>query len=63
MRETIIGVTAKILNIPDKFDLSESGYMVVKVIDAEMWYYGFYDDEEKANQAANEIENGAVLKL
>ena len=63
MRETIIGVTAKIKNIPDNFDLGSIGWMVVRRMDADLWYYGFYEDEEKAYQVAMEIGNGVVVKL
>ena len=63
MRETIIGVTAKIKNIPDNFDLGSIGWMVVRRMDTGLWYYGFYENEEKANQVAIEINNGVVVKL
>ena len=63
MRETIIGVTAKIKNIPDNFDLGSIGFMLLRQINTELWFYGFYETEEKAKQAALEIGNGVVVRL
>ena len=64
MRETILGVTIKVQNIPDKFDMTQSGYMVVRRgADADLWYYGFYNNEDQARNVAIEIRNGVIVKL
>lgn len=64
MRETILGVTIKVQNIPDKFDMTQSGYMVVRRgADADLWYYGFYNNEDQARNTAIEIRNGVIVKL
>ena len=64
MRETILGVTIKVQNIPDKFDMTQSGYMVVRRgADADLRYYGFYDNEDQARNTAIEIRNGVIVKL
>ena len=63
MRETILGVTIKVQNIPDKFDMTQSGYMVLCRDDADLWYYGFYNNENQARNVAVEINNGVVVKL
>ena len=61
--ETIIGVSIKVNNIPNNFDLGSVGFIVVRNCDTELWYYGFYESEERAKQAAIEIRNGVVVKL
>lgn len=58
--ETIIGATLKINNMPND---TKDGFMVVRNCDAELWYYGLYDTEERALQAALEIGNGFVVKV
>lgn len=63
MRETILGVTIKVQNIPDNFDLGSIGYMVLKREDADLWYYGFYENEDQARNTAIELRNGVIVKL
>jgi hypothetical protein len=29
----------------------------------ELWYYGTYETEERANEVALELENGVVLEM
>lgn len=53
-------VEIKVLNMPEK--RSSGRFMVVRLVDARLWYYGTYPDEEKALQAAIEIGNGLVVK-
>ena len=57
-------VDANILNVP-KDPIMEEGYMVVRHVEGfdELWYYGFFTDEEKAKQAAGTIGNGITLKV
>ena len=40
--------------IPDK-------YVVARVVNAELWFWGSYDDKDKADRAARELENGVVV--
>lgn len=39
------------------------GYMVVRVVDCKLWYYGIYEKPEKAAAVAKEIGNGIVLEV
>lgn len=57
-------VNANIINMP-KDPIMEEGYIVARVdLDRnELWYFGFYNDEEKANKAAGEIGNGITFKV
>ena len=40
--------------IPDK-------YVVARIVNSELWYWGSYDDKVKADRAARELENGVVV--
>ena len=55
-------VTVEINNAPE--DLNErSGFLVARCENAELWYYGLYDDYTRALTAAKEIGNGVILNL
>ena len=42
----------------------KDGFLVVRRDDdASLWYYGLYDSEETARNAAKEIGNGLVLEV
>ena len=59
---TKINVTAEIKNMSD-YGKTHEGYIVVRRDDdASLWYYGLYDSEETARNAAKEIGNGLVLE-
>lgn len=49
----------KIKNVPDyAFDYE---YVVACWVDEEWWFYGAYNDEEKADKIANELFNADVF--
>lgn len=58
-------VTAEIENMPHK--PTGNGYLVARqyitVGKPQLWYYGFYHEKERADQAAVEIRNGVVLEV
>ena len=37
-------------------------FIVARLVDGELWYYGVYETEERANEVRSEFENGIVLK-
>ena len=39
------------------------GYMVVRLVDSMLWYYGFYDTMDRAVNIAVELGNGLVLGI
>ena len=39
------------------------GYMVVRVVDSVLWYYGFYDTMHRAAEVAVSLGNGVVLGI
>lgn len=55
----IVDAKVAVKNLPDK--PLRTGYMVVRICNLVLWYYGFYDSYERALQAADEIGNGIVL--
>lgn len=52
---------AKVKNTPKDV---KTGWMVARRDDytAELWYYGVYETEERAQNIALELENGIVLE-
>ena len=61
-----INVIADLNNMPTK-PITKHGYLVARqditTGHADLWYYGFYEDKDRANQAAVEIRNGVVLEV
>jgi len=37
-------------------------FIVARLINGELWYFGVYETEERANEVRSELENGIVLK-
>lgn len=60
MKINVIADINNIINQP-----TAHGYLVARRDDttAALWYYGFYEDKDRANQAAVEIGNGVVLEV
>jgi len=58
----IINASIEVNNVPNTYD---QGYMVARhSINngvSELWYYGVYETEEKANAASSELGNGVVF--
>lgn len=59
MHPVIINAKASVMNMPDH--PLGTGYLVVRLCDMVLWYYGFYDSYDRALNAAVEIGNGLVL--
>lgn len=59
MNPVIINAKASVMNMPDH--PLGTGYLVVRLCDMVLWYYGFYDSYERAFKAAGELGNGLVL--
>lgn len=41
----------------------ENGFLVCRVVDGELWYYGLYDLKDRADKAVAEIGNGIVVEV
>ena len=60
---TEIKVIAEIKNMSENAK-DKDGFLVVRRDDdSSLWYYGRYDSEETARNAAKEIGNGLVLEV
>ena len=55
----IIDAKVSVRNLPDH--PLGTGYLVVRIYNLVLWYYGFYDSYDRALNAAVEIGNGLVL--
>lgn len=58
--DKVINVKVCVMNCPDELC---TGYMVARLVNATLWYYGLYDSMDKAAQAAVEIGNGVILGI
>lgn len=59
MNNQEILVTAEIKNITST---SDEDYIVARLVDTELWYYGTYPTAVRAKEVASELGNGVVLK-
>lgn len=50
----------KVNNMPEEHG---HGYLVARLCDGELWYYGIYGTDSKAKEVAIEIGNGVVLSI
>ena len=47
----------KLMNCPDDVEK----YIVVRLSNGELWFWGSYEDEAEAIEVADEFENGLVV--
>ena len=59
MNNPELDVKVVVKNTPDKLD---AGWLVVRDTRDALWYYGRYEDEDKARFIAEDIGNGIVFK-
>lgn len=55
----MINAMVDIQNLPHNL---ENGYVVARQVDGELWYYGTYETEERANEVATMLGNGLYIK-
>lgn len=56
-----LDVKVAVNNCPDK-DLG-IGYMVARLVDSNLWYYGHYNTMDRAAEVAVALGNGVVLGI
>lgn len=56
-----VGCRVEVNNLP--VNTSMRGYMVVRLVKGEFWYYGLYTDKSKAEQAVKETGNGGIIEV
>lgn len=49
---------AEVNNLPDDIEK----YVVARVCDGELWFWGTWDDKDKAEKVVNDVENGILLR-
>lgn len=37
-------------------------FVVARLVDGKLWYYGSYESEERAEEVRREFENGIILR-
>lgn len=40
----------------------ENKFVVARLVNGELWFYGMYETEEEANRVRDEFPNGIVLR-
>ena len=59
-----IKCTADINNVPEYvLNGQEQGFMVARLVDTSLWYYGIFEDTTTATDVAEIIGNGLVLEV
>lgn len=53
-------MTVKINNMPDY--ANESNYVVATLVDGELWFWGAYDDYDKAQEAVQETGDRLIVE-
>ena len=38
------------------------GFIVARLVDCELWYYGVYETQERAEEVAEALGNGVVIQ-
>ena len=58
-------VQMNINNVPKNINAvtNYGEYLVVRNCDNELWYYGIYEEELRAQSVAKEIGNGIVVRI
>lgn len=63
MSKAIIQAEVFVDNCPLNIIDSEATFMVARIVDSELWYYGMYETFERAKSVAKELENGLALEV
>lgn len=52
-------LTIKVKNMPNL--KGYEGFVVARLVDGELWYYGIYDSFERAEEVRSCFENGVIV--
>lgn len=63
MSNAIIHGNLMVKNVPLSLIVQDENFMVARLVDTELWYYGFYYTMEKALEVAQELGNGLVFEV
>lgn len=59
--ERTVNTTLHINNVPIYAYNTDYSHWVIRLTDSELWFYGAYNDNESAKNAAEAIKNGFVI--
>lgn len=57
----VLDVKVAVNNCPEK-ELG-TGYMVARLVDSNLWYFGHYNSMDRAAEVAVELGNGVILGI
>lgn len=60
MMDKVVNAKICVMNCPEEIRI---GYMVARLVNATLWYYGLYDSMERAAKVAVELGNGVILGI
>lgn len=58
--DRVIDTKVCVMNCPEELHI---GYMVARLVNATLWYYGLYNTMERAAEVAVELGNGVILGI
>ena len=58
--DRVIDAKVCVMNTPNEL---HTGYMVARLVDAVLWYYGTYETMSRAAEVAVELGNGVILGI
>lgn len=58
--DRVVDAKVCVMNCPNEL---HTGYMVARLVNSTLWYYGLYDTMERAAKAAVELGNGVVIGI
>ena len=63
MSTAIIKANVFVNNCPLNIIQNEATFMVARLIDTDLWYYGIYSTHKRAEEVAEKLGNGVVLEM
>ena len=63
MAKAFLTIRTFVNNCPVGVIVNEHNFMVARLVDSELWYYGMYATWERAEEVAKELGNGVVLEV
>ena len=55
-------LTVEVKNVPDYVEEHRQGYIVARYFDGALWFYAFWQDKEKAEACADELEGSILIE-
>ena len=63
MGTAIIHGNLFVKNCPSNIIEIEAKFMVARLVDTDLWFYGLYDTKERALEVASKLGNGLVMEV